>query len=67
MARKLLALALALGALALPSAASASAVTPQFVAGNPSCSDYGLKGLKVDRSGVAGDYSDGTLAARCDR
>jgi hypothetical protein len=66
-ARKLLALALALGALALPSAASASAVTPQFVAGNPSCADYGLKGLKIDRSGVAGDYNDGTLSVHIDQ
>jgi Thrombospondin type 3 repeat len=66
-ARKLLALALALGALALPSAASASAVTPQLVAGNPSCADYGLKGLKVDRSDVAGDFSDGTLSVHIEQ
>ena len=67
MARKLLAFALALSALAVPSAASASAVTPQFVAGNPSCADYGLKGLKVDRSGVAGDYNDGTLSVHIEQ
>lgn len=67
MARKLLALALALGALALPSAASASSVTPQFVAGNPSCADFGLKGLKVDRSDVAGDYDDGTLSVHIEQ
>jgi hypothetical protein len=66
-ARKLLASVLALGALALPSAASASSVTPQFVAGNPSCADFGLKGLKVDRSGVAGDYSDGTLSVHIEQ
>jgi hypothetical protein len=66
-ARKLLAFVLALGALAFPSAASASSVTPQFVAGNPSCADYGLKGLKVDRSGVAGDYSDGTLSVHIEQ
>lgn len=67
MARKLLASALALGALALPSAASAASVTPQFVAGNPSCGDYGLTGLKVDRSDVAGDYNDGTLAVHIEQ
>jgi hypothetical protein len=66
-ARKLLALALAMSALAVPSAAPASAVTPQFVAGNPSCADYGLEGLKVDRSGVAGDYNDGTLSVHIEQ
>jgi hypothetical protein len=66
-ARKLLAFVLALGALALPSAASASSVTPQFVAGNPSCADFGLKGLKVDRSDVAGDFSDGTLSVHIEQ
>src|SRR4051794_21188440 len=66
-ARKLLPLALAVCALILPSAASASAVTPQFVAGNPSCADFGLKGLKVDRSDVAGDFSDGTLSVHIEQ
>jgi hypothetical protein len=66
-ARKLLALALALGALALPSVASASSVSPQFVAGNPSCADFGLKGLKVDRSDVAGDFNDGTLSVHIEQ
>jgi Thrombospondin type 3 repeat len=66
-ARKLLAFVLALGALALPSAASASSVTPQFAADNPSCADFGLKGLKVDRSDVAGDYSDGTLSVHIEQ
>jgi hypothetical protein len=60
-------IAIAVSALAVPSAASASAVTPQFVSGNPSCSDYGLKGLKIDRSDVAGDFSDGTLAVQIEQ
>jgi hypothetical protein len=42
-------------------------VTPQFVAGNPSCADFGLKGLKVDRSDVAGDFSDGTLSVHIEQ
>jgi hypothetical protein len=58
---------LGLTALALPSAAPAASVTPQFAAGNPSCADYGLGGLKVDGSDVAGDYSDGTLSVHIEQ
>lgn len=58
---------MALCAVALPATASASSVAPQFVAGNPACADYGLKGVKVDSSNVAGNFSDGTLSVHVEQ
>jgi hypothetical protein len=47
--------------LVIPASASAASVTPAFVAGNPSCADYGLSGLKKDSQNVDGTLSDGKL------
>src|SRR4051794_6205608 len=59
----LLAAFVVLTALTAQSAFAAS-VTPTVVTGNPGCSnlDSSWTGLKIDRSNVAGDYSDGTLS-----
>src|SRR2546423_15269125 len=64
--RRLAALVVFAMLVAAPAAFSAS-VDPVFVAGNPTCSDYGLIGLGKDSSNVAGDYSDGTLSVHIDQ
>src|SRR3954451_21435307 len=54
-------------ALAAAPAAFGASVTPTIAASNPQCSDYGLTGLKIDSSRVAGDYSDGTLSVHVEQ